>query len=199
MLKKIGILSIVAGVLVLSACSSKLTGTVTRFHQLPEPRGEHVEVAAMTPQLQNSIEFSQYANMIGARLGQYGYQPPGNAPSELIARIGYGARPVSSVGYEEGSSAAVSVGTGSHGSHFGLGVSFPLGERQPRQDYVYGLSLDIIRRSDGMKLYEGQVSIRRTDSSMAEMMPYLIDALFQNFPGPSGTSERVKVDRRTPP
>ena len=58
MLKKIGILSIVAGVLVLSACSSKLTGTVTRFHQLPEPRGEHVEVAAMTPQLQNSIEFS---------------------------------------------------------------------------------------------------------------------------------------------
>ncbi|WP_321389253.1 DUF4136 domain-containing protein [Emcibacter sp.] len=178
----------------LAACSGGYKSDVTRFHNLPRPAGESIEVMAARADRQSSLEFGQYAELIGARLGTVGYTPPiAGQGTPLIAYVDYGLQPVAGVTYEEGSSASIGMGTGGRHTSFGLGLSFPIGESKPRQEYVYILSLDIVRRGDGVKLYEGKSTIRATGKTLNEMMPLLADALFADFPGQSGTATRVKV------
>lgn len=188
------ILFVMIALSTLAACAGGYKSDVTRFHNLPRPAGESIEVTAARPERQNSIEFDQYAQMVGSRLGAIGYAPPAAGQSTpLIAYVDYGMQPVAGPQYEEGSSASIGMGTGGRHTSFGIGFSFPIGESKPRQDYVYILSLDIVRRGDGVKLYEGKSSIRATGKAMNEMMPLLIDALFADFPGQSGTASQVKV------
>ncbi len=53
--------------------------------------------------------------------------------------------------------------------------------------------MDIIR-ADGEKLFEGRaVSIGR-DNKMPEIMPYLAQAMFTNFPGESGVTKVVTIE-----
>ena len=186
-------LILIIGLGTLAGCAGGYKSDVTRFHNLPRPTGESIEVMAAKAENQTSLEFGQYAEMIGTRLGTVGYTPPGGQPTPLIAYIDYGMQPVAGPQYERGSSASIGMGTGSRHTSFGLGFSFPIGESKPRQDYVYILSLDIVRRADNVRLYEGRSSIRATGKAMNEMMPLLVEALFAEFPGQSGTASRVKV------
>lgn len=183
----------------LTGCSSSIVSDVTRFHNLPTPAAETIEVLAMDPNLQNSLEFGQYAQLVGQQLGTIGYQPPtSDTPSRLMARIGYGMRPIEGIS-DNGPRSSIGIGVGSGGRRSGVGVgvgiSMPLGESEARQEYNRYLALEIIRRSDGVKLYEGQV-ISKGRESLPTIMPYLISAIFQDFPGQSGSSNRVKVSSR---
>lgn len=177
----------------LAGCGKTIISDVTRFHNLPAPSAETIEVVSMDPNLQNSLEFGQYARLVGRHLGRVGYSPPKGSSSRLIARIGYGIQSADGV-IDSGprSTVGIGVGGGSHHSSIGIGVSFPIGNYEPRRKYIRILSLEIIRRSDGVKLYEGQASSRGQEE-LPLMMPYLVDALFQDFPGESGTSNRIKV------
>ena len=180
----------------LAGCSSSIVSDVTRFHNLPAPAAETIEVLSMDPNLQNSLEFGQYAQLVGQQLGTLGYQPPtGDTPSLLMARIGYGMRPIEGIS-DSGPRSSIGIGVGSGGRRsnvgVGVGISMPIGQSEPRQDYNRYLALEIIRRSDGVKLYEGQV-MSKGQESLAMIMPYLVTALFQEFPGESGSSNRVKL------
>ncbi|NOZ65280.1 MAG: DUF4136 domain-containing protein [Alphaproteobacteria bacterium] len=180
-------------ILSLAGCSKAIVSDVTRFHNLPTPNAETIEVVSLDPALQNSLEFGQYAELVGRHLGSVGYLPAKNKPSDLIARIAYGARPVDSLTNDgPRSSVGIGVGSGGHRTNVGIGLSFPIGNSEPKQEYIRLLALEIIRRSDGVKLYEGQVSSRGKES-LPLVIPYLVDALFRDFPGESGTSSRVKV------
>ena len=186
-------LCIVLLLLPLVGCSPRIISEVTRFHTLSPPAAETIEVVALDPTLQNSLEFGQYAEMVGQHLGRTGYQPPDSSPSRLIARIGYGLH-IAQAGRNSSprSSVGIGVGSGGHHSGVGIGISMPLGNSEPRQSYIRMLSLEIIRRSDGARLYEGHVSSQGPES-LPLIMPYLVDALFQDFPGVSGSSTRIKA------
>ncbi len=177
----------------LAGCSKTIVSDVTRFHNLTAPNAETIEVVSMDPGLQNSLEFGQYAALIGKNLGKTGYSPPIDASSQLIAKIGYALQSAEGV-IDSGPRSSIAIGAsgGSHHSGVGVGISFPLGKSEPRQEYVYTLLMEIIRRSDGTKLYEGRVSSHGQEG-LPLMMPYLVDALFQDFPGKSGSSNRVKT------
>ncbi len=180
-------------VLPLIGCSKTITSDVTRFHNLPAPDAESIEVVSMDPNLQNSLEFGQYAELVGRHLGRFGYSPPNNTSSTYIARIGYGIQTASGI-IDNGPRSSVAIGASSGGHHSGVGVglSFPIGNNEPRQEYIRILSMEIIQRSDGVKLYEGQVTSRGQEG-LPIMMPFLVDAMFQDFPGESGTSNRIKT------
>ncbi len=177
----------------LGGCSRSIVSDVTRFHNLPAPNGETIEVVSMNPDLQQSLEFGQYAELIGKYLGANGYRPPGGGPSQLIARIGYDIRPAEGV-IDGGPRSSVGIGVGGGGRHtnVGIGMSIPLGKKEVRQDYIRILSLEIIRRDTGVKLYEGRATSRGQES-LPLTMPLLVDALFQDFPGESGTSNKVRA------
>ncbi|MCF8475271.1 MAG: DUF4136 domain-containing protein [Emcibacter sp.] len=182
-------------ILSLSGCSSGVVNNVTRFHSLPTPKGETIEVVSLNSALQNSLEFGQYAELVGSRLGAFGYVPPQGTASELVARIGYYIQASNRI-IDDGprSSVGVGMGGGSHHSSVGVGISIPIGNNEPRVDYIRTLTLDIIRRADGIKLYEGKVTSQGPEG-LPMVMPSLIEALFQNFPDESGTSSKVRIER----
>lgn len=192
--KKFGCCFLLILLLPLAGCSKTIVSDVTRFHNLSRPDAETIEVFSIDPALQKSLEFGQYAELVGRYLGKAGYSPPpADHPSRFIARIGYGVRLTD--GYDDygsRSSVGIGVGGGSRHTSVGVGMSFPIGQSEPRQDYIHILTMDIIRRADGIKLYEGQVTSRSKDS-LTVIMPYLVDAMFRDFPGESGTSNKVKT------
>ena len=192
-MQKIWLIFITLIIIPLAGCNKTITSEVTRFHNLPSPSAESIEVVSMDPNLQNSLEFSQYAELVGQHLGRVGYTPPNNRSSQLIARIAYGIQSAEGI-IDSGprSSVAIGASSGGHHSGVGVGISFPIVNNEPRQEYIRVLSMEIIRRSDGAKLYEGQVASRGQEG-LPLIMPYLVDALFQDFPGETGTSNKIKV------
>ena len=187
---------ILTGLLFLAGCSNSIESNVTRFHQLPPPSGETIEVIAMDPTMQRSIEFGTYAQMVGKKLGDVGYNPPEGGRSRFVAEIVYSLVPFGDLVVEDRSPVSVGVGVGSgsrRGTSVGVGVSTAFGSSNQEPRYVGRLSMNIIDLSNGTRLYEGHVeSVQRTQN-LAQIMPFLVDALFRDFPGESGTSNKVKV------
>jgi len=181
----------------LTACNRNITSDVTRFHQLPTPQsGETVEIVSMNPDFQKSIEFSEYANMLGSRLSTVGYAPPADGNSTYIARLGYEVQALAGVEVDDGPRTSVGVGVGSggyRGTSVGIGISTSFGSSEPKRDYRRSLYMEIINRADGTKLYEGNVHSVGPENSLPLVMPYLIDAMFQDFPGENGTTTEVKA------
>jgi hypothetical protein len=81
MLKRILILSTV---IFLSACASKFKSDVATFHALPTPQGEKLALIPMLEEKQDSIEFAQYASVIGQHLETQGYSEAGEEEPDLI-------------------------------------------------------------------------------------------------------------------
>ncbi|MCC3862434.1 DUF4136 domain-containing protein [Pseudemcibacter aquimaris] len=179
----------------LAACSSSIKSDVTRFHQLPAPNGETIEVIAMDPNQQQSIEFANYAGMIGSQLGKYGYRPAQNSASQYIAEISYEIHPMGGV-VEGRSPVSVGMGVGSgsrSGTSVGFGISTGLGSSRSEEKYLSRLHMNIVDLSSGNRIYEGHVENVSESPSLAQVMPFLVNALFEGFPGESGTSNTVTV------
>ena len=81
-------------------------------------------------------------------------------------------------------------GFGYHG--FGYAYS-------PRESYirtVYTSRLEMkIRRANGELLFEGNALSNDFQDRLPEAIPYLVDAIFTNFPGQSGSTEVVRLER----
>ena len=76
---------------------------------------------------------------------------------------------------------------------------YPLGWQAGRvRTYMnYNRSLKMVIRPNsetGQNLYEGEVKSVGRNNNLHEVMPYLVEAFFNNFPGESGSSERVSVE-----
>ncbi|MBT6031748.1 MAG: DUF4136 domain-containing protein [Kordiimonadaceae bacterium] len=197
----INLLKLCGSILILAsliACAPSVKSNVTRFHQLPAANGTSIEVIAMDPALQQSIEFGTYAQMVGQKLGAFGYSPASGQASNLIAEISYHIEPLRDTIIEDRSPVSIGVGMGSGrygrrgGSSVGIGMSTSLGSSNQKIEYISSLQLNIVRLSDGSRLYEGRVENLGRNQNLQQVMPLLIDALFQNFPGESGTTNTIK-------
>lgn len=183
--------------LMLVNCSSGIKNNVTRFHQLPAPAGETIEVIAMDAALQHSIEFATYAQMIGRKLGDVGYNSPQANRSLYVAEVAYNIMPLSGTTIDNGSPISLGMGVGSggrRGTSMGFGISTSFGSSGDQTQYVSRLSLNIVDLSTGERLYEGHVESINRNQNLAQIMPFMIEALFQNFPGASGTSDIIRIN-----
>jgi len=182
--------------LMLANCSSGIKNNVTRFHQLPPPGGKTIEVIAMDATQQNSIELGTYAQMIGHKLGDVGYNPPQENRSQYVAEVAYNIMPLSGTIIDNGSLISLGMGVGSggrRGTSMGFGISTSFGSSGDQTQYVSTLSLNIVDLSTGGRLYEGHVESINRNQNLAQIMPFMIEALFQNFPGASGTSDTISI------
>lgn len=74
-------------------------------------------------------------------------------------------------------------------------LSWQAGRVRTYMNYNRLLKMVIRPNSDnGQNLYEGEVKSLGRNSNLNEVMPYLVEAFFTNFPGESGSSERVSVE-----
>lgn len=179
--------------LVLAACTAGVTSEVTRFHRGAPPQGETIVIVPLDEARRGSLEFAAYANMVADKLDAMGYTvvEPGDHP-DLLAKMDF------SVG------AAQTRIEGWSGSfvhyHFYRGRYYPWyfgtywDEPLVYAQTVYSRKLDLVMvASDGEVLFEGHVRSVGRQESLNEVMPYMVTALFHNFPGESGITKVVTI------
>ncbi|MFN3233380.1 MAG: DUF4136 domain-containing protein [Alphaproteobacteria bacterium] len=192
---KIGIIAIA---LVLSACAQSIKSDVTRFHRLEAPQGAAVAIVAPDQRKQGSLEFERASSLLMGHLARHGFVPAGETPPVYIAHLDYGQSPVGDFDDRPSSSLSIGVSGGSGGYHgggvgVGFGTSFPVGE--PRGGSASReVTLEIDRVDTGERVFEGRARSIGPARNFEGALPYMIDALFEDFPGQSGTT--VTVERQ---
>lgn len=182
-----------------AGCASKFEADVTRFHQLAEPDSRTVAVVARDPGVDRSIEFERYAGMIRERLIAEGFTAPADGITpDIMAEVSYGVgegRRAIRDGGDNPVSVGVGVGGGSR-SGVGVGVStgFGIGGGSSGSTFMRHFELVLTRAADGRRLFEGRVISEGKSHDLPAVMPLMIDALFEDFPGVSGSTRSISRD-----
>ncbi len=210
-------LGIVAAVTLVAACgTTQIASDVARFHRLPAPQGETFRIVPADDAKKGSLEFDAYAAQVTSKLVQAGFRPAdanstptydvrldymiSGGKEKIASRPGFGPSFHSSLYYGPGWGRYGGF-HGRHGYHYdpfydpyfyGAGFSEP--EVYSYTVYTRKLNLDIVKTAGGDKLFEGRVESVGADNRLPEVMPYLVQAMFTNFPGNSGVTQRVKID-----
>ncbi|RMF12041.1 MAG: DUF4136 domain-containing protein [Alphaproteobacteria bacterium] len=179
--------------LFVAGCASKFKSDVARFHQLPRPSGETFVVVPKDEAKKGSLEFAQYAAQIADRLSAYGYQRTrSEADADLVVRVDYGV--------DDGKTVVRSY-PGTYGFypyhfHHHFWPYYPgYGQTEIRSYVVYNRKLTMeIAAPSGEVLFEGRVISQGRDNRLPEVMPYLIEAMFADFPGQSGVTQHVVIE-----
>jgi len=196
---KLPLLSVSLG-LVLTGCASSLTSDVVTFHEGPMPAGETIRVVATDPEKVPSLEFRSYANVISEELRKIGYTPvtDENADTEFLAEVDYSVdagQPFLDVG-DPNRYVRYHFSSGRFYDPFYFGVYdtwHP--EIYTTPTFVRNLQLNIVTNdADKSHVFEGHVQSNGFDNQLPQIMPYLVTAMFQNFPGESGVTKVVTID-----
>jgi len=218
--RRSGWLTIVAPLaLVVSGCASYMGAQVTTFHQAAAGNrfaGQGFVIEPSAAQ-RDSLEFRAYADLVRRALIGRGLVDAPESGAALGVAVRYsvdGGKPVV-YGYPAYGYGGFGPAYGwapyyyprSH-MHYALTATYPMGYGMIGPGY-YGQSMlytrelrvDITDRRAGgnaAKLFEGTVVSEGESASIAPVMPAMVQALFSDFPGPSGISRRVQV-RLDPP
>ena len=213
------IVLIAAAVLSLTGCAEPFNANVSRFQSLPAPQGQSYFIRTSEPRLANSLEFSHYADLVASKLSAQGYQLAANPDAAtLVVSLDYGVdkgkmmtrtEPFSGYG-----------GWGGYGlwgggyPYRGYGYGYPhrgyyrgsfafgydpflFGGGYQREEsyivYTSGLDMQIDRKADGKRVFEGHAKAVSSVDSLTYLVPNLIDAMFTNFPGNSGETVKITV------
>lgn len=179
-----------------AACTTSAPpAQVTRFHlNQPIARG-NVFVTPLDRAAPPTLEQQSYVNAVAAALNLQGFTTRDNIKAaEQIATVDV-QRGVQPSALPARSPVTIGVGGGTYGGGLGigLGTSFGLGKGKSRDITVTTLAVQLKRASDEAVIWEGR-AIGRTesDAAPADEIGRLADALFRDFPGPSGQTVEVK-------
>jgi len=196
----------------ISACNNTFRSDVSRFHELPQPQGETVSIIPADPAKSTSLEFASYANIVGSYLASQGYVAAVDGKADLIVELDYSVDDGKVTA--RGSRSHFSFGYG-YGSHFYHPYWYPSYwhygfyrdpfywrynsrfNRDVRSYIRYNRKLSMVIRpnDEGKKnLFEGTVESKGRSNSLPKLMPHMVQALFSNFPGVSGSTDRVVIE-----
>ena len=209
-----------AALLLLGGCASTLTTQVTSFHQLPDGLQGQRFVIVPSAEQQNSLEFDAYAALVREALAGKGLVDAGDAlGADLAVTMSYTVSGGSSgVSTDTGGYAGFGAGSGGFSmGGVGIGIGFPIGSgRGGGGDSVVfqrSLRLEIDRtagrpaegRSTGAgapapaagsasaRVFEARATSEGPSASLAPVMRAMVQAVFEEFPGPSGRTRVVRV------
>jgi len=186
--------------IVTTGCTPGVSCDVYRLHRLPAPTGETIAIVAADQDLQNSLEFQSHRVLFQEQLSNAGYTPVTDmADASLIAEIEYSIH--------EGAPRVISSWPRcSYRYYYRNGEPFNpqwYGYRcwEPPvvstvTQYVRELRMDI-RPADQPQsepLFEGRATSIGLNRHLTEIMPYLVAAIFDNFPGESGQWKTIFIE-----
>lgn len=193
----------------LGACADTFSANVKRFQsQLPAPAGQTFAVVPENPALSGGLEFAQYARLVEAQMARLGYVPSDPAHAMMIVHFDYGVdkgrERIRSTGFYRDPFWGPWYGFnhyGYYGRRAGLYGAWGYGWYDPWFDndvesytiYTSGIDLKIDRKADGARLFEGKAEAVSTSNRLQYLVPNLVQAMFQNFPGQSGETVRITV------
>lgn len=190
--------------LALSACATPFKADVSRFQQMPAPNGESFVVQTTNAKLEGGLEFQQYASLVAEQLRAKGYtQAQTPQAATLVVNVDYGVdsgqtKVVSRPGFGYGGYGPWAYGRYRSPFYWGWDDPYwysPWGAPEIDSYTVYQSYLDmtINRTRDGSRVFEGKAKARSTDDSLPRIVPNLVTAMFNNFPGRSGEEVRITV------
>jgi hypothetical protein len=200
----------------LAACAAPFNANVSRFaSQLPAPQGQTFAVVADDPDLAGGLEFSQYADLVSARMTQLGYAAASPAEATLLVKFDYGVDhgrervrqtafygdPFYSPWFGYGRRGHFGGRFGPSIGYYGPSAAWGYGWQDPFFDggydrytvYSSGIDLKIDRRADGTRLFEGKAEALSMSNRLPYLVPNLVEAMFTGFPGNSGETVRISV------
>lgn len=198
--------------LLVSGCMM-VTSNISVFHDLP-PTAQALKYATLPLKSQEgSLEHQSYKQFIKTELNKRGYVETPVSDADVIVFLDYGidtGREVVSsypiIG-QTGTLSSYTTGTiqsyGGYATYSGTTYHTPtygVVGSGTRSDTVYTrfLRLDFVDRAElaagkVKKRYEAKVVSAGSSSQIAAVMPAMIEALFEDFPGKSGATRRVDV------
>lgn len=199
--------------LALGGCAEPFAAKVSRFQQLAPATGQTFVIQAIDPNLRGGLEFSQYANMVAAKLTQQGYRPAQGAPADLVVRVAYDVdhgreRTVTTPGFGGGFGYG-GFGYGGWGgprfgyygrSRFAYGFNDPFlwgggfdGDVSSYTVYTSELMVTIVRADNGAHVFEGTAKAQSRTDDLPYLVPRLVEAMFTGFPGNSGETVKITI------
>lgn len=203
-------LTLIVAVLGLTACATPFRAEVSRFQTLPQAQGQSFTITTRDAALQGGLEFGQYADLVAGRMAALGYQPASDsAAADLVVYLDYDIdkgreRIVSSpgIGFHRGFFHGGSRGFYRR-SAFRFGFHDPFlygghgfggfGDVSSFTVYTTELDLQIERRVDGARLFEGKAQAQSRSRNLTYLVPNLVEAMFTDFPGSNGETVKISV------
>lgn len=199
--------ALAAGLVVfgLAACASPkyVVSDVTRHHSLPRaPSGETFAVVAAEENQDESLAFGAYADLISQRLSGLGLRTFNgeSATPDIVVTLSWEIEGPSPDVKSRNSGFGYGFGFGNRYSRFGYGYGYPSESRtSTKQMFVRRVEVVIY---DGMtyntenpeRVFEGSAVSTGTNGQIDPVMPYIIQAIFDQFPGASGETKTVRIE-----
>ena len=189
----------------LAACASPkyVVSDITRHHSLPSaPSGESFSIVALDDEQEESLAFDAYSDLIAKRLSGLGLKTFGDesATPDLIVTLKWSVEGPSPDVKSRNSGFGFGYGFGYGPSHFGYGFGSPYENRiATRQMYTRRVDLVFY---DGLtyntenpeRVFEGSAVSTGTNGQIDPVMPYIVQAIFDQFPGASGETKTVRIE-----
>lgn len=179
----------------ITACTPSFRSNVTSFHEVPLTAGKTIAIIPMDEEMHGSIEFANYAALVGAALESRGYLQAGDKEPELIVGMSYTVND----GREKIRQAGISFNYWNHIGPYGSWAAYDphmSGLNRLSLNTVYKIELKFeIRTPDGETLYETRADTETRDGRLTVIVPQLVEAIFSDFPGANGETRRVVLKR----
>jgi hypothetical protein len=191
----------------LTACQAVLEADVTSFHGAALPvSGQSFTILPEGPQA-GSLEFQSNAQLVANALVGRGFHaiPPdaqGAASADLVVLMHYGTSGAKTEIFADiGPTFGAWGGWGGPrwgGGFGGWGPPYYQDEATSYTTFYHVLELEIFdgqawRANKRVGLFQGRAVGQTANREVNPAMPYLVQALFANFPGVSGQTVKVKV------
>ncbi|MEM8799633.1 MAG: DUF4136 domain-containing protein [Pseudomonadota bacterium] len=187
----------------LAACATTIKSDVARFHNIRPDSGETFAIVAADPDKVGSLEFEQYAQLMNIELTDIGLRRVDSPEAaDLIVSMDYSVADarerVRSTGSFIGGFGTFGrfggfnrFGGFGHGGGFGAGFNSRV-DSVTIYDRVLVVEMDSAGE-DGERVFEGRVESTGRNKRLPEVMPFLVEAMFRDFPGQSGVTQEIRV------
>jgi hypothetical protein len=190
-------------VVALSGCASTLSARVTSFQQWPaNAQGQTYRFVQADPVQANNLEYRAYQDMVRAGIGATGLvEATGGAPARFEVAFDYGA--VQTTVMTRQPYDPYFYGGGFYGPRWGYGrygggFWGPEWVDVPAVAYRNFVNLHIRdHAANNAEVYRSSAATHSDRAELVNVMPYLVRAIFDNFPGNNGSDRVIKY--RTSP
>jgi hypothetical protein len=200
----------------IGCASTYFVSNVTAFHQLGQLSGLTYTVLPYREQ-QDSLEYNNYAQMVSAELKRFGMievNDTNKAAVSVFIRYGIdnGTQVTSTYPIIGQTGVAASTTSGTLSRFGNMATVHATTTYTPtygvvgtgaRTDTIYMRFLDLeivdtlsLTLGAPKKLYEGKVRSNGSTPQLARVMPYMMESVFKEFPGPGSLAKEYRIPEK---
>ncbi len=180
--------------LMAASCATQVPVDVTHFTQSNAAIAGHSFTVYAEPTQSGSLEFQHYAGLVGGALQQHGLAAaPVNGVPDYVVQIRYASGGSHTEVYSDPLNTWGYYGRHGYGYGYGPGAGVTSTTLYPQTLEVDILDGAAWRAGRREMVFQGRAVGDSQVNDLNAAMPALVQALFTNFPGNSGATERVWV------